>query len=704
LRRPGLPPSLPSSPGEYTGEVGWLSSVLEASSDAVHIQNRDGIILSWNQSAERLYGYAPGDALGRRGTELFPRALREEAGDLVERALLGERVEQFEIEVQRQDGMVVPVWLTLSPVRNARGHISGVAILARDVTEQKLAQATLAESEATLQEAQALAHVGIFAWDVTAGTLQWSEELYRIHDVDPLDFDGTVESYSTLVAPEDQEAVAKRTRDAVLHNRMLEMEYQIVRPGGERRWVYLRAEPVDTAVLGTVGMRGICQDITERKLAEAALSHQALHDPLTNLPNRTLFLDRLGHALLRLEREEGLLAVLFLDLDGFKMINDSLGHEAGDELLVVMALRLREGLRPGDTVARFGGDEFTVLCEDLESQDEALVIARRVAELVAQPIMLRGEHDVVLTTSVGITFSGGEGTPEGLLRDADAAMYRAKEEGPARCSIFDAALHARATARLGMIRELRRATDLGQLRLHYQPQVTLPEGRIVGVEGLVRWQHPERGLLGPAEFIPLAEESQLVLSIGEWVIDEACRQAAGWQSEFDTPVKVSVNVSARQLKYGDLADSIKRALARTGLQPAALCLEITENVIMGDADFFLEALLGLRFLGVSLAVDDFGTGYSSLGYLKRFPIDVLKVDKAFVDGLGHGDRRARAIPRAVVAMARDLGMTTVAEGVETLDQANELAALKCDQAQGYYFARPQPPETVTELLRRRSLP
>jgi diguanylate cyclase (GGDEF)-like protein/PAS domain S-box-containing protein len=688
----------------FTGEVGWLASVLEASSDAVHILNRDGVILSWNQGAERLYGYAPGEALGRRALTLFPMELREEAEELIERAVLGERIDQFEIEVQRRDEMVVPVWLTLSPVRNASGFISGVTALARDVTEQKLAQATLAESEAKLQEAQALAHVGTFVWDVATGMLQWSEELYRIHGVDPLDFDGTLDRYLALVAVEDQEAVRRGTRDAVGMTRMLELEYQIVRSGGDRRWVYLKAEPVVAPGIGTVGLRGICQDITERKLAEAVLARPTLHDPLTNLPNRTLFLDRLSHAVLRLQREEGLLAVLFLDLDGFKMINDSLGHEAGDELLVAVAARLSDGLRPGDTVARFGGDEYTVLCEDLQSEDEALVVARRVADIVAQPILLQEEHDVVLTASVGIALSRGEGTPEGLLRDADVAMYRAKEEGPARCSIFDVAMNAQATARLDTIRALRRAVELGQLRLHYQPQVTLPEGHIVGVEGLVRWQHPERGLLGPGEFIPLAEESQLVVSIGEWVIDEACRQAASWQAEFGAANKVSVNVSARQLKYGDLADCIRRALAATGLRPEALCLEITENILMGDADFFLEALLGLRFLGVSLAVDDFGTGYSSLGYLKRFPIDELKVDKAFVDGLGQGNRRARAIPRAVVAMARDLGMATVAEGVETLDQAGELTALGCDQAQGYYFARPQPPETVTELLRRQILP
>jgi len=589
-------------------------------------------------------------------------------------------------------------------VRDAAGKPSYFVTEIIDITERKRAEDLLKDRETKLAEAQQIAKLGRWEWDVDKDIVTWSEEMYKIFGITPEQFEGNYQAVFSRIQADDRARIAAQVANSVEDGKPHEQEYRAVWPNGEIRHVAATNQSVVDASGRVIRMFGVAQDITERKRAEEDLTRQALHDPLTNLPNRTLFLDRLGHALCRLQREEGLLAVLFLDLDGFKMINDSLGHEAGDELLVAVAARLQDGLRPGDTVARFGGDEFTVLCEDLHSQDEALVVAQRVADIVAQPVLLQGEHDVVLTAGVGIALSQGTGTPEGLLRDADVAMYRAKEEGPARCSIFDVAMHARATARLETIRSLRRAVELDQLRLHYQPQVTLPEGRIVGVEGLVRWQHPERGLLGPGEFIPLAEESRLVLSIGEWVIEEACRQAVNWQAEFDAPFKVSVNVSARQLKDGNLADCIKRTLAATGLAPEVLCLEITENVLMGDADFYLEALLGLRFLGVSLAVDDFGTGYSSLGYLKRFPIDVLKIDKAFVDGLGHDDPRARAIPLAVVAMARGLGMATVAEGVESLDQAHELTTLGCDQAQGYYFARPQPPEAIAGLLRRQRLP
>ena len=676
-----------------------LASVLEASPDAIYTVEPQGTILSWNQGAERLYGYGAPEAVGTRSEFLFPVHLRFRARELLSRVLVGETVEQLEMDVVRRDGMVVPVWLSLHPVRTPGGDIRGATAVARDVTEQKLALATLAESEAKLREAQALAHVGMWVWDSTATTLQWSEGLYGIHGVDPLDFGGSYDEYLALVAPEARRGVDEAMRRAIRNGEPFEADYQIVRPSGERRWVYTRAEPVAMGAL-TIGLRGITQDITERKTAEEALSHQALHDPLTGLPNRILFLDRLGHALARLQREPGLIAVLFFDLDGFKMINDSLGHEAGDELLVAVADRLRAALRPGDTVARFGGDEFTVLCEELSSEDEALAVARRVADVASAPVVIDAGHDVALTASVGIAFSRGAGTPEGLLRDADVAMYRAKEQGRDRCEIFDVALHIRATERLETIKALRNAVERDEFRLVYQPQVDMTDGRILGVEALIRWQHPERGLLGPMEFIPLAEESQLVVPIGEWVLAEACRQSARWRAEFPVPLKMSVNVSARQLGYGDLADCIRRSLDSTGTPAASLCLELTENILMSDAEFFLEALLGLKFLGVSLAVDDFGMGYSSLAYLQRFPVDVLKIDKAFVEGLGRHDARAQAIPRAVIALAADLGMAAVAEGVETADQADELVALGCREAQGYHFSRPQPPDVVAEMIRR----
>jgi diguanylate cyclase (GGDEF)-like protein len=446
--------------------------------------------------------------------------------------------------------------------------------------------------------------------------------------------------------------------------------------------------------------------VVERARAAEALTNQALHDPLTRLPNRSLFLDRLEQAVSRVERTGGAVAVLFLDLDGFKDINDSLGHDVGDNVLVAVSERLRAVLRPTDTVARFGGDEFTVLCEAFRTVEVVLEVADRVAQAVSEPLDLAPRGATVVTASIGIAFARGTVRPESLLRDADAAMYRAKAKGRARYEIFDATMHQQATRRLELTNALRRAVDEEEFRLVYQPQVALPGGRIVGAEALVRWAHPERGLIAPGEFIPVAEESQLVVGIGSWVLEEACRQVALWRdaSLVEDRFKICVNVSARQLAGPELAELIARVLAETGLEAPRLCVEITETLIMGEADFYLEALLGLKALGVTLAIDDFGVGYSSLAYLRRFPIDVLKIDKSFVDGLGGDDPEDRAIVGAVVAMAHALDLIAVAEGVESEEQAGSLERLGCDAAQGYWFARPEPPDTVAELLRRGTLP
>jgi diguanylate cyclase (GGDEF)-like protein len=448
--------------------------------------------------------------------------------------------------------------------------------------------------------------------------------------------------------------------------------------------------------------------VVERTRADRALADQALHDPLTGLPNRALFLNRLNHALGRSERRPKRLAVLFLDLDGFKLVNDSLGHDVGDALLVAVARRLRAALRPGDTLARFGGDEFTVLCDELIEEKQAFAVAQRLADALLEPIDLGGGTEVVVSTSIGVAFSGrADDSADHLLRDADVAMYRAKEQGRARWEVFDVAMHTRAAHRLKVVKDLRRARELGQMTLDYQPQVSMVDGRIVGVEALLRWRHPQQGLLPPAEFIPLAEESQLILPIGSWVIREACAQLAAWRDEVPgaADLEMCVNVSARQLASGDLAGVVSAAIAEHRLDPAKICLEITESVLMEDADFYLGALLRLLRVGVRIAVDDFGIGYSSLAYLRRFPVDVLKLDRAFIEGLDTGadTSQAQAIVRAVIELAHALELSLVAEGIETADQAAALRRLGCDLGQGFWFARPQPPEALLDLLRRGGL-
>ena len=449
--------------------------------------------------------------------------------------------------------------------------------------------------------------------------------------------------------------------------------------------------------------------VLERIRAQEQIAHQATHDPLTGLANRLLFRDRLELALARAKRRESFAALLFLDLDRFKDVNDALGHSAGDQLLREVSNRLQATLRATDTVgrvgdeeftlARFGGDEFVVLCEDLPSESGAVRIAERVQQALLSPFVLeRTEH--VVTASIGIVLTRGAGrNAESLLRDADIAMYRAKQRGPGNWEIFDEALRNRALERVATERALRQALDAGELRLHYQPIVSLDCGTVRSVEALVRWQHPERGLLPPGQFIPIAEQSALILQIGAWTLREACEQAYRWRARFGdaAPLPVSVNVSARQLAQPALPEIIRQVLADTGVRAADLAIEVTETALIEDSSVPVASLLELKALGVKILLDDFGTGYSSLSHVQRFPIDTLKIDRSFVMHLGAGKDDC-AIVRAIAAMASALGLGVVAEGVETAEQAAEAHALGCGWAQGYHFARPAPAAEIESLI------
>ncbi|MGH2783921.1 MAG: bifunctional diguanylate cyclase/phosphodiesterase [Actinomycetota bacterium] len=435
------------------------------------------------------------------------------------------------------------------------------------------------------------------------------------------------------------------------------------------------------------------RDITERKTFEQHLAHQALHDPLTGLPNRALVLDRLAHALTRNKRSENKVAVLFLDLDRFKLVNDSHGHAAGDQLLQGLAERLRNAVRPSDTVARFGGDEFVAVCEDVTDEADALRIADRMTAVLIEPFDWRG-NDVFLTGSVGIALSGNDASPEDLLQDADAAMYRAKEQGRARSAIFDSAMREQAMTRLQTESALHRALEREEFIVYYQPKISLTDGRITGVEALVRWSSPDRGLVPPAEFISVAEETGLIVPIGEWVLTEAASQVASWGRE---DIQLAVNISPRQLAQRDLPQVVEAALATAGLPAHRLMLEITEGMLMVDAEGAAIVLGELRELGVRISIDDFGTGHSSLGYLQRFPINELKIDRSFVASLGDGGP-STAIVGSVVGLAHAIELDVVAEGVETAAQLSELRRLGCDQAQGFYFAQPRPGRAIEEMI------
>ena len=441
------------------------------------------------------------------------------------------------------------------------------------------------------------------------------------------------------------------------------------------------------------------------EIQHAELIRQAFEDPLTKLPNRAVFMDRLEQALASRAQSGGDMAVLFLDLDDFKVVNDSLGHKAGDQLLSVVGARLAGSVRPRDTVARLGGDEFTVLIEGIADPSEATRTAARIAEHLEEPIRVEG-REVFVNPSIGIAVSGPQHAgPHDLLRDADLAMYEAKRRGKGRHVMFDPSMNTRAWERLELEAELRRAIEQGELVVHYQPVVHFQSERICEVEALVRWLHPERGLIPPGDFIPLAEETGLIVQLGRWVLEGACRQTRAWQLAYpsQTPLVVSVNLSARQLQDPSLLADIWSILRRTDFDPRHLKLEITESVALDDFDATVMVLEQVAKMGIRLAIDDFGTGYSALGYLKRFPVDTLKIDRSFVSGLGRS-LDDTAIVRAVVAFAKTLGLSVTAEGIETAAQLGQLRSLKCERGQGCYFSKPLPAADLDALIAARPAP
>ena len=498
-----------------------------------------------------------------------------------------------------------------------------------------------------------------------------------------------------LVALEEQ---MQRFTAGAISSHQAELRYW--HKSGKEVWAHLGMSLVRDGQGSPLHLIFQIQDITDRKRAEEQLLHDAFHDALTGLPNRALFMDHVKMAIQRSRRSgDRLFAALFLDLDRFKIINDSLGHMVGDQLLVGIAHRLEACLRPGDTVARLGGDEFTILLEDLSGTEDAIEVACRVQEAVSQPFNIGG-HEVFTTASIGIALSNtGYERAEDLLRDADTAMYRAKMEGKKRHVVFDKAMHDRAMQLLQLETDLRRAITRKEFFLHYQPIVCLETGLVSSFEALVRWRHPERGLVMPSDFVPVAEETGLIIPLGQWVLNEACMQMREWQRQgvAGETVAMNVNLSSRQFSQADLIEQVSAALRESGLHPAGLKLEITESMVMENVDTAIDMLMQLRGLGVQLAIDDFGTGYSSLSYLHRFPIDTLKIDRSFVTQMTDNSENAEIV-RTIVTLARSLDMAVVAEGVETADQLRQLGDLGCDYGQGFLFSRPVGAGAAAELL------
>ncbi|MBE9017915.1 EAL domain-containing protein, partial [Chroococcidiopsidales cyanobacterium LEGE 13417] len=488
-------------------------------------------------------------------------------------------------------------------------------------------------------------------------------------------------------------------------NSKFESEYRILCKGKTYRWMLSRGIIIRDTSGEAYRIVGTQSDITNRKVTEEQLLHDALHDALTGLPNRVLFMDRLSHAIsLAKRRRNYLFAVLFFDLDRFKLINDSLGHSVGDQLLIAIARRLEKYLRVGDTVARLGGDEFTILLEDIKDENVATNIANRLQEELTRSFNLSG-NEVFTSASIGITLSSfNYERPEDLLRDADIAMYRAKATGKARYEVFNTTMHTRAAALLQLETDLRRGLERREFQLYYQPIVSLKTSAITGFEALIRWQHPQRGLVSPAEFIPVAEETGLIVPIGWWVLREACRQLSAWKIQFPEyqSLVMSINLSAKQFTQTNLVEEITEILRETNVPAQSLKLEITESVIMDNAEIATTMLFQLQSLGIQLSIDDFGTGYSSLAYLYRFPTHTLKIDRSFINKIDI-DSEQFEIVRTIVTLAANLGMDVVAEGVETLKHLAQLKALNCGSGQGYLFSKPVDSQMAAKLLQEQNI-
>jgi diguanylate cyclase (GGDEF)-like protein/PAS domain S-box-containing protein len=655
---------------------------------------------------EDIMGYSPQEYIDDPDLWIETTHPEDRERVLAEDRHTDETGEPFRVEFRKitRDGRVIWVRDEAVLVRTPDGkplYWQGVFM---DITERKKNEEALRRSEASLAEAQRMAHLGNWEWDVRTGEVWWSDEVYRIYGLEPERVVPSLESLIEVVHPDDRGLLREAIDAALYGGEPYDFEHRVVRPSGEVRWVHRRAEVVRDERGEPLKLVGTVHDITERKALEEQLQYQALHDALTGLPNRALFMDRLEHGLARARRREGGLAVLFMDLDNFKVINDSLGHEAGDQLLVAVSERVQALLRPEDTVARLGGDEFVILLEDLADADEAIRVAERIAEALRTPFALEGRQ-MFVTASVGIALWDDARKPPGdLLRNADLAMYWAKHAGKARHEVFEEAMNVRALERLEMENELRRALERREFVVHYQPVVALDTGEISGFEALVRWDRPEHGLLFPAEFVPLAEDTGLIVPIGQWVLREACRQAREWRGRYadHPPPSMFVNLSPRQFQDPNLAQTVARITRETGLDPRWLELEITGGTVMGGAPATATVLEGLTALGVRIAIDDFGTGHSSLSYLERFQVDSLKIDRSFVEKLGQ-DPGTTVLVRGMIELAHALGLRVVAEGVETAEQLRQVRELGCDLAQGNHLSSALPGEAAGALLETRIL-
>ncbi|GAC1537805.1 MAG: EAL domain-containing protein [Myxococcales bacterium] len=683
-----------------------LRELLENTSDLVFTYDLAGRIVSANPATARVLGYRREEL----ATLEVARLIAPEHLAAVREAIatqIGSPFATAIVKASARDGRQIALELRARLVHE-RGRPVAIACIGRDVASPAAAATRLQESEERYALAARGANDGLWDWDLRSGAVYFSPRWKAMLGIpEERGFSDAAEWLGRVHTDDRARVEAALAQHLEARTPHLEVEHRMRHDDGGFRWMLVRGLAVREEGGRPTRIAGSLTDITDRKVAEEKLLHDALHDGLTGLPNRSLFMDRLSQAMAFERRRDGYrYAVLFLDIDRFKTVNESLGHFQGDRLLVAVARRLTACVRDGDTVARLGGDEFVILLADFPDPQEPLRVAKRIHDELAPPHDLDG-NVVFATASIGVAMGDRlYQKPVEILRDADTAMYRAKDLGRAHHVVFQPSMHARARQVLQLEADLRRAIDQGELHLTYQPVISLSDGAVAGCEALCAWEHPSRGAIQASEFIPVAEETGLIVPLGEWVLREACRAAKAWTARLpgDASFSMAVNISARQLLDAPLIDHVRAALEESGLRGPTLRLEVTESMIMEHAGPATLVLNQLRSLDVHLLLDDFGTGYSSLGYLHNFRFDTLKIDRSFVSRSDQGGRQA-AIVRTIVGLARALGMEVVAEGVETSQQVAQLQALGCDFGQGFYFSRPIPADAFGQLLsERRRLP
>ena len=686
--------------GETRESIERLRAVIQAAPVAIVARDMNRVISMWNPAAERMFGWKESEVLGT-DTSIVPPDLIEEASHYRKLAQSGET--HLEIETQRlhRDGHSIDVSLSAAPIFGDDGKVVGTMVTIADLTSRKQTEAALRESESQLRLAMEAAQLGMWYWECDTDRFTYSEGLNVLFGRPA---ESSLASYRDLrerVHPDDRELIEATLRHAIRQGEDFAADYRVVWPDGSVHWIANRGQVHRGADGRAHRLIGVAMNITERKIAEQRVAHMAHHDALTGLPNRVLLRDRIQQAIAQAHRNGTQLAVLFLDLDRFKNINDSLGHQLGDRLLQSVASRILVCVREGDTVSRVGGDEFVIVIPGIGSASDASSVAGKILEVLASAFHLHG-NDLHVAASIGISLYPADGSDaETLMRNADTAMYHAKDSGRANFQFFTQHMNVAAQQRLSLENSLRRAIEAREFELHYQPLFNMRDRTVTGFEALLRWHPPGGGaIVAPAEFVSVAEDSGLIVPIGDWVLREALRHAKSWQSP-GRPLTISINVSANQLSRNVFVERLRRHVNEFGLDPTLIELEVTERVIIEGAGDAREALDELAALGVSIAIDDFGTGYSGLAYLKRLPIDTVKIDQSFVRDLTI-DPDDAAIVTAIVAMARSLEVEVVAEGVETEEQFEELKRLGCQRAQGFLLARPMTAAQVTRFLARAS--